>query len=215
MSQFFASGGQSIEASASASVLPINIRGWFPLGLTGLISLLFKGLSRESSKSSSKASILRHSAFFIVQLQGGKAGFGSQCVDTEALLQLTRPSSVVYPRESKEHGSAPAPLPPGSRETLSETWTQQPLCFASCGWSLWENNHFPNSSSLLPKGHWERVKCVAGQIHRSPTGSRTQSWARPWASDSMESGLLPDARVVNDLDPTRRCLGGLPPSLSS
>ena len=45
MSQFFASGGQSIGTSASASVLPMNIQVWFPLGLTGLI-LLFKGLSR-------------------------------------------------------------------------------------------------------------------------------------------------------------------------
>ena len=49
MSQFFASGGQSIGASASASALPINIQGWFPLGLTGLISLLSKGLSRVFS----------------------------------------------------------------------------------------------------------------------------------------------------------------------
>ena len=44
MSQFFASGGQSI--GASASVFPMNIHDWFPLGLTGLISLLSKGLSR-------------------------------------------------------------------------------------------------------------------------------------------------------------------------
>ena len=46
MSWFFASGDQSIGASASASVLPMNIQDWFPLGLTGLISLQFKGLSR-------------------------------------------------------------------------------------------------------------------------------------------------------------------------
>ena len=46
VSQLFASGGQRIGASASASVLPINIQGWFSLGLTGLISLLFKGLWR-------------------------------------------------------------------------------------------------------------------------------------------------------------------------
>ena len=46
MSQFFASGGQSIGASASASVLLMNIQDWFPLGLTGLISLQCKGLSR-------------------------------------------------------------------------------------------------------------------------------------------------------------------------
>ena len=46
-SRLFASSGQSIGASASASVLPVNIQGWFPLGLTGWISLLSKGLSRD------------------------------------------------------------------------------------------------------------------------------------------------------------------------
>ena len=45
VSQLFASGGQSIGASVSESVLPINIQGWFLLGLTGLISLQSKGLS--------------------------------------------------------------------------------------------------------------------------------------------------------------------------
>ena len=49
VSQFFASGGQSIGVSASASVLPMNIQGWFPLGLTGLISLQSRGLFQESS----------------------------------------------------------------------------------------------------------------------------------------------------------------------
>ena len=51
MSQLFASRGQSIGASASASVLPMNIQDWFPLGLTGLISLLSKGLSRVFSNT--------------------------------------------------------------------------------------------------------------------------------------------------------------------
>ena len=49
MSQFFASGGQRIGVSAPASVLAMNIRGWFHLGLTGLTSLLSKGLSRVFS----------------------------------------------------------------------------------------------------------------------------------------------------------------------
>ena len=49
MSLFFASGGQSIGVSASASVLPMNIQGWFPLELTGLISLQSRGLSRVFS----------------------------------------------------------------------------------------------------------------------------------------------------------------------
>ena len=49
MSQFFASCGQSIGVSAWASVLPMNIQDWFPLGLTGWISLQSKGLSRVFS----------------------------------------------------------------------------------------------------------------------------------------------------------------------
>ena len=51
LSSIFASGGQSIGASASASVLPVNIQGWFPLGLTGLTSLLSKRLSRIFSST--------------------------------------------------------------------------------------------------------------------------------------------------------------------
>ena len=54
MSQLFASGGQTIGASASASGLPINIQGWFPLGLTGLISLESKGLSKVFSTTIQK-----------------------------------------------------------------------------------------------------------------------------------------------------------------
>ena len=51
MSQFFTSGSQSIGASASASVLPINIQGWFPLGWTGWITLQSKVLSRVFSNT--------------------------------------------------------------------------------------------------------------------------------------------------------------------
>ena len=48
MSQFFTSSGQSIGVSASASVLPVNIEDWYPLGMTSLISLQIKGLSLQS-----------------------------------------------------------------------------------------------------------------------------------------------------------------------
>ena len=51
MSQFFTSGSQSIGVSASASVLPMNIQDWFPLGLTSWISLKFKRLSRVFSNT--------------------------------------------------------------------------------------------------------------------------------------------------------------------
>ena len=55
MSQFFASGGQSIAVSASASVLPMNIQDWFSLGWTGCISLLSKGQQESSPTPHSKS----------------------------------------------------------------------------------------------------------------------------------------------------------------
>ena len=66
VSQLFTSDGQSV--GASASVLPMNIQDWFPLGLTGSISLLSKGTLESLQHYSLKASILRPSAFFMVQL---------------------------------------------------------------------------------------------------------------------------------------------------
>ena len=68
MRQFFASCGQSIGVSASASVLPMNSQDWFPLGMTGLISLVQGTLQSLLQHHSSETSILLHSAFFIVQL---------------------------------------------------------------------------------------------------------------------------------------------------
>ena len=68
VSRLFTSGGQSIGASASASVLATNIKGWFPLGLTGLIFLQTKVLSSLPQYHNSKASMLWCSAFFMVQL---------------------------------------------------------------------------------------------------------------------------------------------------
>ena len=69
MNPLFASGGQSIRALPSASVLPMNIQDWFPLGWTGLISLLSKGISKVLSNTTvQKAWILLCSAFVMVQL---------------------------------------------------------------------------------------------------------------------------------------------------
>ena len=65
LSQLFASGGQRIGASASASVLPMNSQGWFPLGWTGLMSLLSKGLSRVFSSTT----------IWMHQLFGGQFSF--------------------------------------------------------------------------------------------------------------------------------------------
>ena len=69
MSQFFASGGQSIGVSALASVLPMNTQDWSPLGWTGVGSPCCPGIPKSLLQHySSKASILQCSAFFIVQL---------------------------------------------------------------------------------------------------------------------------------------------------
>ena len=68
VSQLFKPGGQGIGASASASVLPVNIQDWSPLGLTGLISLLSKGLSRVFSN----ITIQKHQ-FFGLKLRNGKS----------------------------------------------------------------------------------------------------------------------------------------------
>ena len=63
VSHFLASSGQSIGVSASALVLPMNIQGWFPLGLSGWISLQSKGLSRVFSNTT----VQKHH-FFSTQL---------------------------------------------------------------------------------------------------------------------------------------------------
>ena len=89
MSQLFTSGGQSVEVSVSASVLPMNIQDWLPLQLTGLISLQSKALSRVFSNTHrSKASILWCSAFFIVQLS-------HPYMTTGKIIALTRQNFVV------------------------------------------------------------------------------------------------------------------------
>ena len=83
VSQFFTSGGQSIGVSASTSVLPMNIQNWFPLGWTGWISAVQGTLKSLLQHHSSKASILLHSAFFIVQ-------FSLPSVTTGKTMALTR-----------------------------------------------------------------------------------------------------------------------------
>ena len=100
MSQLFMSVGQSIGAlaSASASVLPMNIQGWFPLGLTGLISLQPKRLSRVFSSTESACSrrprfnpwvrkfpLRRKWQLIPVLLPGKSHGYTEDCKDTNAL----------------------------------------------------------------------------------------------------------------------------------
>ena len=96
MSWLFASGGQSIGDSSSASVLPVNIQDWFSLGLTGLSSLLSKGLKsllqhHGSVQFSHSVVSDPHSAFFMVQLSHPQMTTGK----TIALTTQTSVSKVV------------------------------------------------------------------------------------------------------------------------
>ena len=69
VSQLFASGDQSTGASASASVLPMKIQGWFPVGLTGLIFFAIQRILKHLLQEHSlKAWICQCSAFFMVQI---------------------------------------------------------------------------------------------------------------------------------------------------
>ena len=83
MSQLFASGGETTGVSASASVLPMNIQDWSPLGWASWISLQSKGLSSLLQHHISKASVLRRSAFSIVQLS-------HPCMTAGKTIALTR-----------------------------------------------------------------------------------------------------------------------------
>ena len=85
MSWLFVSGDQSIGASASALVLPMNIQDWFPFGWTGLISLQFKRLSRVFSNTT----VQKHQ-FFHAQLSLSSNSLSHPCMTTGKTIALTR-----------------------------------------------------------------------------------------------------------------------------
>ena len=93
MSQFFASGSQNIGVSASTSVLPMNIHHWFPLGLTGLISLRSRGLSRVFSNTT----VQKHQ-FFSTQLSSWSNSYmtlwSNPYMTAGKTIALTRQTSV-------------------------------------------------------------------------------------------------------------------------
>ena len=94
MNQLFTWGGQSTGVTALASLLPKNTQDWFPLEWTGWISLQSKGLSKSLLQHhSSKASILHHSAFSIVQLSHPYMTTGK----TIALTRQTFVGKVMSP----------------------------------------------------------------------------------------------------------------------
>ena len=105
ISHFFALGGQSIGVSASASVHPMNIQDWFPLGWLGWISLLSKGpLKSLIHHHSSKASILWCSVFFTVQLSHPYMTIGKTValtIWTFVGISRGRPGVLVFPSLSE------------------------------------------------------------------------------------------------------------------
>ena len=115
MSPLFASGSRSIGDSAWARVCPVNIQDWFPLGLTGSISLQSKGLSRVfSSATSSKVSILR----FMVQLLQSHMTTGETIALTIQPWVVSKYACINWPYT--EH----------FREVFARCWGS--LCAAVC-----------------------------------------------------------------------------------
>ena len=119
MSQLFKSDGQSIGISASASVLPMNIQDWFPLGWTGWISFMAKGLSRVPHHGS-KALTLSFLYFFIVQLSNPYMSIGK----TKALTRQTFVDKVMSLLFNKLSGLVVTFLP--KSKCLLISWLQSP-----------------------------------------------------------------------------------------
>ena len=99
MSQLFASGGQSVGVSASTSDLPMNIQGWFPLGLTGLTSLKLKGLSRVFSSTTNQKK--DHSLLYSPTLTSLQDYWKNSSFDNTDLCQKSDVSAFKY--QSKEN----------------------------------------------------------------------------------------------------------------
>ena len=101
VNQLFTSGGQSIGASVSASVLTVNIQGWFHLGLTGLISLLSTGLSRVFFNT-----IVQKHPFFSAQLSLWSISHISTCLHIHTYTYLLLGNKSASPNDCfKSHCS--------------------------------------------------------------------------------------------------------------
>ena len=138
VSRLFASGGQSIGVSASASVLPVNIHGWFPLGLTGLISLLFtEEVWNQTSVSSTYACSLLTSL--------------SPPLDCKLLQPSSIPASLILPVPKTVLGNLILPYRPGEwiverKNTMHVSHLAKFLDFA---------NHSPLKENTHEKCLWQ------------------------------------------------------------
>ena len=97
MTQFFATSGQSIGVSASKSVLPMKTQDWFPLGLTGLISLGSKGLSRAfSNKKQQKHQFFGSQPSLWSNSTSGHDYWENQSLDYTDLYIVGKVISLIY-----------------------------------------------------------------------------------------------------------------------
>ena len=119
VSHVFASGDQSIVVSASASVLPMNIQDWFALGLTSVISLQSKGLSRVFSNTTIQNQFFWHSAFFIVQLSHPYMVTGKAIALTAAAAKSLQSCPTLC---DSIDGSPPGSVVPGILQARTLEW---------------------------------------------------------------------------------------------
>ena len=149
MNPFFTSGDQSIGVSLSASVLPVNIQDWFPLGWTGLNLLAVQGtLKSLLQHHSSKASNLWHSVFFMVQLSHPYMTTGK----TIALTRWTFVGKVMSLLFNMLSRLVIAFLPRSKRLLIS--WLQSPSCSDLGGVFL--KQWFPLFPHLFAMEWWDR-----------------------------------------------------------
>ena len=159
----FSSGGQSIGASVSASVVPMNVQGWFPLGLTGLIFLLSKGLSRASSNTT----IWKHQFF------SSQPSLWSNSHTTTSLLFNTLSRFVIAFLPRSKHGN---PENTGKRFHFT-LWRLGSGVEESCLQRSWTSIVPAHSVFMALEGSWPRAS------------GRFPSW--PWVCSSRCSVTSP------------------------
>ena len=172
MSQFFTSGGQSIGASASASVLPMNIQGWFPLGWSGWISLQSKRLSRVFSSTT----VWKHHFFGVQPSLWSSSHTCTWLLEkTIALTTQTFVSKVMSLLFNMLSRFVIACLHAQSCQTLCDPWTvasQAPLSMEFSRQDYWSGLPFLTPGNFPDPGikpmsllHWQ-----AGSLPLVPPG---------------------------------------------
>ena len=154
MSQFFASGGQTIGVSASTSVLPMNTQDWSPLGWTGWISLQFKGFSRVFSSTTvqkhqffgTQLSLYSKSHIHIWLLEKTIASTTGTYVDKAMSLLFNMLYRLIMEKAMAPHSSTLAWKIP---------WTEESGGLQSMGLLRVEHN-WATSLSLFTFMHWRR-----------------------------------------------------------